>query len=80
MSGVVRADDGVTEVRLGIIDGDLDSVRVSILRVSKETGGGGGTLRIWFRLCDVGMVDMRFALFVSVGLIVLAPRPVACEV
>lgn len=36
MSGVVREDEGVPEVFLGIMDGDFDSARVSI-----ETGGGG---------------------------------------
>jgi hypothetical protein len=41
MSGVVRADDGVPDAFLGIIEGDLDSARASI-----ETGGGGGTLMI----------------------------------
>ena len=40
-SGVVLADDGVVEVLLGIIDGDLELSRVFI-----ETGGGGGTLMI----------------------------------
>lgn len=74
MSGVVRAEEGVPEVLLGIIEGDRDSARVSI-----DTGGGGGTLMMWFRLWEVGIVDMRFALLVSVGLMVLAPRPVACE-
>ena len=62
------------EVLLGIIEGDLESARVSI-----DTGGGGGTFMTWFRLWEVGMVDMRFALLVSVGLIVLAPSPVAWE-
>lgn len=72
MSGVVRAEEGVTDAFLGIMDGDLLSARVSI-----ETGGGGGTLIIWFKLCDPGMIDMRFILLVSVGLMVRAPRPVA---
>jgi hypothetical protein len=40
-SGVVRAEEGVTDVFLGIIDGDLDSARVS-----RVTGGGGGTFMI----------------------------------
>lgn len=70
----MRADEGVPEVLLGIIEGDLESARVSI-----DTGGGGGTLMTWFRLWEVGMVDMRLALLVSVGLIVLAPSPVAWE-
>ncbi len=70
MSGVVLADDSVPEVFLGIIEGDLDSALVSM-----ETGGGGGTSITWLKLWDVGMVDMRFALLVSVGLIVLAPSP-----
>jgi hypothetical protein len=40
-SGVVRAEDGVTDVFLGIMEGDRDSALVS-----RETGGGGGTLTI----------------------------------
>lgn len=72
ISGVVLDDEGVPEAFLGIIEGDLDSARVSI-----DTGGGGGTLVEVGVFCDAGMVESRFILRVSVGLIVLAPRPVA---
>lgn len=72
MSGVVLDEEGVPEAFLGIIEGDLDSARFSI-----DTGGGGGGLETWFRLIDWGMIESLFILRVSVGLIVLAPSPVA---
>jgi hypothetical protein len=73
ISGVVRAEEGVAEAFRGIIDGDLESARVSV-----DTGGGGGTLVIWFRLWEPGKIDMRCMRFVSVGLMVLAPSPLTC--
>jgi hypothetical protein len=76
-SGVVREDDGVPEVRRGIIEGDFDSALSVGLFI--DTGGGGGGVDTWPRLTDCGMVDIRFILLVSVGLIVLAPSPVACD-
>lgn len=72
ISGVVRDDDGVAEAFLGIIDGDLEAARVSI-----ETGGFAGTFETWLELMDCGIMDIRFNLLVSVGLMVRAPRPVA---
>lgn len=68
-SGVVRNDEGVL-VFLGINDGDFEEAR-AMLCCSGCVGGVygiGGT---------PGTIDMRFALRASVGLIVLAPRPVA---
>jgi hypothetical protein len=77
ISGVVREDDGVPEVLLGIIEGDFDSALSTWLFI--DTGGGGGGVETWPRLTDCGIVDIRFILLVSVGLIVLAPSPVACD-
>lgn len=72
ISGVVRDDDGVAEAFLGIIDGDLEAARVS-----DDTGGPDAALETWFKLMDCGIMDMRFIRLVSVGLMVLAPSPVA---
>jgi hypothetical protein len=44
MSGVVREDDGVPEVLLGIIEGDFDSALSTWLFI--DTGGGGGGVDI----------------------------------
>lgn len=71
MSGVVRDDDGVADAFRGIIDGDLECSRCS-------SGGGGGALASWVRL-GTWCMDMRFIRRVSVGLMVLAPRPLACD-
>lgn len=73
ISGVVRAEDGVAEALRGIMDGDLESARVSV-----AIGGGGGTLVTWLRLWEPGNMDIRCMRFVSVGLIVLAPSPLTC--
>ena len=70
-SGVVREDDGV-DVFLGRTDGDLDEARTSVV------GGGGGRSAISGGI-GCCMMDRRFILLVSVGLIVLAPRPVAWD-
>jgi len=70
-SGVVRDDDGV-EVFRGNIDGERDEERTSA-----AGGGGGGGFMTWEVLCECGIVDIRFILRVSVGLMVLAPSPVA---
>lgn len=71
-SGVVRDEEGVDVFR-GSIEGERDEARRSdVGRGWVDTGGGmRGVL---------GMMDMRFIRLVSVGLMVLAPRPVACEV
>lgn len=45
ISGVVLDEDGVPEAFLGIMEGDLDSARVSM-----DTGGGGGTFEDWLKL------------------------------
>ena len=39
ISGVVLAEDGVAEALRGIMDGDLESARISF-----DSCGGGGTL------------------------------------
>ena len=54
------------EVFRGIIDGERECERVSML-----TGGPF----VWEGACE-GCIDIRFILCVSVGEIVLAPRPV----
>ena len=65
-SGVVREEDGVTLFR-GITGGD-GSVGVLACGVGGVNGIGGG----------FGIIDILFNLRASVGLIVRAPRPVAC--
>lgn len=74
-SGVVRADESVSDGFLGIIDGDLERDLVSI-----DTGGGRGMLILVLAGGGGGggIMDIRFIRRVSVGLIVLAPRPLAC--
>jgi hypothetical protein len=72
-SGVVREDDGVTLFR-GIRDGEGADWRPT------EGGGSvcegvGGVNGIGGGLC---IIDNLFSLRASVGLIVRAPRPVAC--
>lgn len=71
-SGVKRAGEGVPGALRGSIEGDLDSGRGST-----QVGGGKGRLEMMLTLCDLGMAESRFNLLVSVGLMVLAPRPVA---
>lgn len=71
MSGVVRDEDGVADAFRGIMDGDLECSRCS-------SGGGGGALATWLGPGSWCM-DMRFSLRVSVGLMVLAPSPLACD-
>lgn len=74
MSGVVREDDGV-DVFLGATEGERDAARSSAAAI----GGGGGALAICARLCCIlCIVDSLFIRLASVGLIVLAPSPVAC--
>ena len=74
-SGVVRAEEGVRDGLRGIIEGDRDSAR--IFNEGGGGGGGGGSVASTFQLCDLGIVDNRLILLVSVGLMVRAPRPVA---
>ncbi len=65
-SGVVREEDGVSIFR-GITGGEGSS-GVSACGVGGVNGSGGG----------FGIMDILFSLRASVGLIVRAPRPVAC--
>lgn len=58
---------------LGLSEGDFE---VDLL--SMDTGGGGGMVLDWLIGCG-GIMDMRFIRRVSVGLMVLAPKPLACE-
>lgn len=72
-SGVVRLDDGVTLFR-GIIEGEGTAERGLIVNpvsccVGDPRGIGGGC----------GMRDILFIRLASVGLMVLAPNPVACD-
>lgn len=70
-SGVVPDDEGVA-LFLGIKEGDVES---GVLREEPDwpgTGGVEGGIN--------GIVDMRFARFASVGLMVRAPNPVACGI
>lgn len=74
----MREDEGVPEAFLGNIDGDRDVGRVlGSLGNCGGTAGDGG--RLWLTTCVWCIEDMRFIRLVSVGLIVLAPRPVAWE-
>lgn len=77
-SGVVRDEEGVKDLR-GSMEGERDEARVSL-------ASGRGTLdSCWAPSRQLtplaralgGMTDMRFSLRASVGLTVLAPRPVA---
>lgn len=72
MSGVVLEEDGVGTF-LGNIDGDLEDVLI----ILASGCGVGGVLGIGGALCKI---ERRFARLASVGLTVLAPRPVACDV
>ena len=65
-SGVVREEDGVSVFR-GIAGGDA-SHGGSACTMGGVYGMGGG----------FGIMDILFILRASVGLIVRAPRPVAC--
>ena len=65
-SGVVREEDGVTLFRE--ITGGEGSDGGSACGVGGVYGIGGG----------FGIIDIRFKMRASVGLIVRAPRPVAC--
>ncbi len=72
-SGVVREEEGV-EILRGSMDGERDEARTSV-----DSGGGG-----FIDACDWSpwfwcIFDIRFIRLVSVGLMVRAPRPVACE-
>lgn len=71
MSGVVRDDEGVETFR-GNIDGDREDVRWFM-----SGWGVGGVLGMGGAGC---ITDSLFARLASVGLIVLAPSPVACGV
>lgn len=70
-SGVVREEQGV-EILRGSMEGERDAERTSA-----DNGGGfgrpGAGAGLW-EWCN----DSRFIRLVSVGLMVLAPRPVAC--
>lgn len=70
-SGVVRADDGVTLFR-GIGAGDVAGSSFV------EKGSGCGVVGVWGIGGALGMIDILFILRASVGLMVRAPRPVAC--
>ena len=76
-SGVVLEEDGVTLFRLA---GPGDCPEDMGLIVGKSGWGVGGAceIRFWGRGGAGGMIDMRFILRASVGLIVRAPSPVAC--
>lgn len=70
-SGVVREEDGV-EILRGSIEGDREEARTSVAT-------GSGFAEVWgVTWPDGGCIDIRFIRLVSVGLMVLAPSPVAC--
>lgn len=69
---MVRLEEGVGVFR-GSIDGDLDNRPAETGSATGVDGAATGTGM------PAGNVDRRRALLVSVGLIVRAPRPVACE-
>jgi hypothetical protein len=75
ISGVVREDEGV-DIFLGSKDGDLEEFRRVAIAVFISGWGVGGVLGMGGGFCKT---DSRFALRASVGLTVLAPRPVACD-
>lgn len=68
---MVRADDGVILFR-GIGAGDVAGSGFV------EKGSGCGVVGVWGIGGALGMIDILFILRASVGLMVLAPRPVAC--
>lgn len=70
-SGVVRADDGVILFR-GIGAGDVAGSGLV------EKGSACGVVGVWGTGGALGMIDILFILRASVGLMVRAPRPVAC--
>lgn len=70
-SGVVREEAGVGILR-GNMDGERDEGR-DVANGIGAVGTGAGAWEGW-------LWDIRFINFVSVGLTVLAPKPVACEV
>ena len=70
-SGVVRADEGVTLFR-GIREGEVAD------RDFEEKGSGCGVGGVWGIGGGFGMIDSLFILRASVGLMVRAPKPVAC--
>ena len=67
----MREDEGVVEVLRGAEAGDLETARMS------GTMGDCTTVTWGFPLGTSPLVDIRFILRVSVGLIVRAPSPVA---
>lgn len=69
-SGVVLEEDGV-EIFRGTMDGERDEARTSVGALG---GRGGFAVGVEF---GEGCIDIRFIRRVSVGLIVLAPSPVA---
>ena len=71
-SGVVRLDDGVTLFR-GIIEGESATERRP-----NEGGSGKFTGGVCGSGGALGIIERRFILRASVGLIVRAPKPVAC--
>lgn len=70
-SGVVREDEGV-EILRGSIDGERDEARTSVAKGNALVPDGVCWPWFW-------CIDNRFIRRVSVGLMVLAPRPVACD-
>ena len=70
----MRADEGVRDGFLGIVEGERESDLASVA----TGGGGGGMLVIWpMGWGGGGIMDIRFIRRVSVGLMVRAPRPLA---
>jgi hypothetical protein len=74
-SGVVLDDDGVADMR-GIMDGDLDSSRALGPGDGRRGSGGPPTAPVAGGGGTAGWTtDILLARTVSVGLVVLAPRP-----
>lgn len=68
----MREEEGV-EIFRGSIEGERDEERMS----AAESGGGFGRIGGAGDWPCVWCIDRRFNRLVSVGLMVLAPRPVA---
>lgn len=74
ISGVVRPEFEGAATLVGSKDGDLDKAALSL-----ANGGMSGILAISLMPCVWGIMESRFIRRVSVGLIVLAPKPLAWE-